>query len=299
MKSKPGTRKRHESNVTHKTVVVATENSTNKANVKNDRTKNSITQTTYMKNNYFTRHWNILKNSFKLDSTTLKLILIDFGFILTLIFSYFLLYALWLRNLLTVSGLLNVVYSGQLSAALPGENALKIWNTFVFNVILLFILILLLYVIILSVYSAVSHNAITKNRLTLRLILNFLAVYSILTIIYLLFTISVFYLSKNIMMITWSVIIFTLIYLYFLLIFYLVTKEGKLSQIFNHGLRSSIKLHNTLLPILLAIILFGILTLLIQLVFGKILLILTLLVIISLLYTSTWIKRYLHHVIHS
>jgi len=45
------------------------------------------------------------------------------------------------------------------------------------------------------------------------------------------------------MLIAWGILIFTLLYVYALLIFYLVTKEGKLSIILVHGFKSMILLH--------------------------------------------------------
>jgi hypothetical protein len=250
------------------------------------------------KDTYFLKHWNILKNSFVIDGTILKLICIDLGFIFTILLSYMLLYALWLRNTSAVSNLLNMIYSGQLTDV-AGYNLPKIWHQFLINTILLFVLIILIYILLLSVYGALSHTIITKNRFNWRLILNFICVYSGLTGIYLFFLIAMFFLSKNIMLLTWGLIIFTFLYLYLLLIFYLVTKEGKFGQILVHGFKSALKLHNTLPPMILALLILSILTVLIQVLFGGLSILITLLVLVSLLYISAWIKRYMHKIIHS
>lgn len=247
---------------------------------------------------YFRKHWIILKNNFKLDDVTIKLILTDIGFILTLMLSYVLVYMLWARSVFSLSSLLDTI-SAQIPDSALGVETINLWHTFITNVILFAIVVIILYAVLISIYSAVSHKIITKNKFSAGLFLNFIYVYMILTLVYLLLLISIFYLSNNIMLIAWGILIFTLLYVYALLIFYLVTKEGKLSIILVHGFKSMILLHNTLPPIILSILIWIIFTIVVHFIFGKLLIVTISLVLFSILYLATWVKRYLYHIIHS
>ena len=167
------------------------------------------------------------------------------------------------------------------------------------SVFFYFILVLLLYMVFLSIYSALSHMSITKNKFSTKLFLNFIYVYTIFTVIYLLLMLAIFYISKDIVLAAWCVILFTILYLYILLIFYLVTKDGNLSQIFSHGFKSMMKLHHTLPPIALALVMFLILISIVMLIFSSIPLIVFILFLLIIIYLSNWMKKYLHQIIHS
>jgi len=248
--------------------------------------------------NYWSKHWNIFKRSLRFDSTLLKLIFTDIGFIITLFLSYVLIYFFWIKNMLSVSYLMNILDTAQTSAVSSSE-VMNAWNHFITTVIFIVLLIILLYIILLSIYSALSHIFITKNKLGAKLFLNFIYIYAILTLIYFLLVLSIFYLSNNILLIAWGVLILTIIYLYSLLIFYLVTNDGNISKIFSHGFKSIIKFHNRLPPILLTSIMFAILLPILNIIFGWNYLIFFLAITILLLYLLNWMKKYLHHIIHS
>ena len=51
---------------------------------------------------YISKHWKILKSSFKADLTALKLASLDIGFLLTLLLSYVLVYFLCVRSYLSI-----------------------------------------------------------------------------------------------------------------------------------------------------------------------------------------------------
>ncbi len=247
---------------------------------------------------YLKKHWNILKHSFNVDYLTWKLLLIDLGFIFTLILSYSILYALWIKNLFSLQNIIDVAQTGQVLDVMPGLSITQLWDKLIFNLILIGVLAVLIYIILISIYGAISHKFISKKEFSLKLLLNFLCVNTILTVVYVSLIISIYYLSNEIKLIAWSIVIFTLLYFYALLIFYLVTKNDKLSKIFMHGLKSMIKLHYTLIPMILSIILFSVyLTIIYFLSFGNTV-ILALLGIVGLFYILVWTKRYLHHVIH-
>jgi len=248
--------------------------------------------------NYFFKHWNILKKSFNFDSVLFKLMLIDIGFIVSLFLSYVLVYFLWIRNILTVSYLVNILNTPQISDV-PASEIVSAWNHFVTAATLILLLVLLLYMIVLSIYSALSHMSMTKNKFSARLFLNFICTYTIFTLIYLLILLSIFYFSKNILLAAWCLILITILYLYTLFIFYLVTKDGKLSQIFSHGFSSMIRLHHTLPPIVLALIMFLAFLSIVLLIFGNWPFIVFMLLLLIMIYLSNWMKKYLHQIIHS
>ena len=270
-----------------------------KNNSHNKKSKKILPAKLSSANNYFVKHWNILKKSFKLDDVIYKLILTDIGFIITLLISYTMVYFLWVRTLLSVPNLLSMFSTGQVPRTVPGEELIRSWNIFVTNLMLILVLIVILYILILSIYGAISHVFMTKNKFSIKLFLNFIYIYLILTLLYALFLIAIFYLSKDIWLSACGVILFTVLYIYSLLIFYLVINGGPLSKVISHGLRSMIRLHHTLVPIILSIIIWLILVVIIQLLFAKLLVVSVPLITLSMIYTLSWTKKYLHHVIHS
>jgi hypothetical protein len=247
---------------------------------------------------YLKEHWNLLKHSFDIDSLTWKLLLTDIGFIFSLLLSYTLLYLFWAKNLLSLQNILEIAQTGQILGSTPGVSIVQLWNRVILNIVLVLVFTIIIYVLLISLYGALSHKFLSKKDFTIKLLLNFLSVNSILTVVYLLLLISVFCLSKNIKLAVWGIIVFTLLYLYALLIFYLVTKDDKLTKIFVHGFKSMVKLHYTLVPIILFIILMSLFSFIISIVsFGNTI-VLTVLALIAFFYLITWIRKYLHHVIH-
>lgn len=248
---------------------------------------------------YIKKHWAIFKKSFNLDLLLVKLCITDIIFMISLIFSYYLVYFFWIKNVLSITNILSVTQSNILPENISGTALLNSWNTFIFNLVLLIILIVLIYVVLLSIYGAVSHKFITNNKFSSKLFLNFFYIYGILTSIYLLIIISIFYLSTDVWLIAWSIFILTIIYMYFLLIFYLVINDAKLSKIFHKGFTSLIKLHHTLMPIIVFFILFTLVFLVMALIFGKLIILFVILSLLFILYLINCLKRYLHQIIHS
>ncbi len=248
--------------------------------------------------NYLQKHWEILKNSFKLDDLTWKLPLIDIGFVLSLFVFYALILFLWVRTYLSFENLVAIAQSGQALAYTSGTSITQLWIKSIWMIILIFVLIVLAYVLLLSLYGALSHKFLSKKTFTSKLFINFLCVNAILTLLYIVFVVSIFTLSSNIKLIAWGMIIFTLLYIYALLIFYLVTKEDKLAKIFVHGFKSMIKLNHTLVPIVLSIILFAIVSIVIYLISFWSTILMTILAFLLLFYLITWVKKYLHHIVH-
>jgi hypothetical protein len=245
---------------------------------------------------YLEKHWKTFLRSFKLDALAFKLLVTDMLFILTLMLAYSVLYAFWMRNLLGISALLGIESGGMPAAS--SINTLKVWNAFAIKTIIILVVSILLYILLISLYSAFSHTFINRKNFTLKLFLNFISIYSLSTLLYLTLITIMFFISQNIILIAWCILIITMIYLYMLLIFYLVTNDGKFLKIVRHGLKSMIRLHDTLIPLVLGFILMTLATIVIELLFGKFLALSVILLLLAFLYLATWLKKYLHHVIH-
>jgi hypothetical protein len=251
---------------------------------------------------YAHTHWTSIKNSFEFDSITLKLILLDVSLIFTLMLSYVLIYFLWVKNLFSVSNILSLINSGSLpdpNTGISSSDLLNSWNNFIFNVILIIVVAVLLYIIIISIYSALGHKILTRNKFSLKLFLNFLASYALWTLIYILSILLLFHISTDIIFIAWIIISITLLYLYALLIFYITTSGNNLSGVLLKGLKSMLKLHHAVPVLLCTLILFSVIGGIMAFVFQKIPVISVILIFVIVLYSNSWIKRYMHQVLHS
>jgi hypothetical protein len=244
---------------------------------------------------YVDKHWKTFLNSFRLDALAFKLLVTDILFILTVILTYGILYAFWMKNVLSVSAILGVE-NGDVPAV-SNIDILGMWNIFIAKTLFILILCVLLYILLISLYSAFSHTFINRKDFTLRLFLNFLCIYAILTLLYFIMIAMIYSLSSDTMFIAWSVIILTMIYLYSLLIFYLVTNDGKIMKIVRHGLKDMAKLHYTLPPLVLGLLLLTLISIVIGLLLGNLLLLSATLALLTFLYLATWLKKYLHHII--
>lgn len=244
---------------------------------------------------YAERHWKMFVRSMKLDALMFKLFITDILFILTLTLSYIVLYAFWVKNIVSISSILGI---DENVPAISNMDILGLWNAFITKVIIILILGLLLYILWISIYSAFSHTFINKKDFTFKLFLNFLGIYASLTLIYMLLVALMFFLSQNIMFIAWSIIILTMLYLYSLLIFYLVTNGGNFTKILHHGLKSMIRLHDTLLPLLLGFLLMTAGMLILGLLLKGMPILLSICALMIFLYLVTWLKRYMHGIIH-
>lgn len=245
---------------------------------------------------YLDKHWKIFLKSFELDKLAFKLLATDIVFILTLVISYAILYMFWLKNLLSVSSIFNITSGDTL--ALSKIDITGLWHLFIIKIILILFVGVILYIVLISVYSALSHTFMNRKNFTLKLLLNFIGIYTILTVLWILLSIIIFNLSNNIVEIAWAIIIFTLLYLYALLIFYLVTNDGKFTKILHHGLKCMIQLHHTLIPILLGFVLMLLTSIIIGLLLGKFLVLSGVIALLIFLYLLTWFRKYLYHVIH-
>ena len=223
---------------------------------------------------YISKHWKLLKNSFMIDSMALKLAALDAGMILTVMISYIFVYYMFLRSYLSISNIIYVANTGKVPSSIGGMDMTVLWNTFVANVIIATLITLVLYVLILSFYGIISHNILTNNRFKFNTLANFIYIYSLFTLIYVLLSILIFSTVKSIIAASWLIIILTLVYLYAMLIFYLVIKDDKIPKILSHGFRAMAKLHDTLVPIMLAIIMLAIVSAVLALLFKDYLIIL-------------------------
>jgi hypothetical protein len=245
---------------------------------------------------YIQKHWKIFLKSFNIDMLALKLLATDILFIFTLVLSYSLLYLFWLKNVFSVATLLGI--SNGVVPAASNMDISALWHSFIIKVLLILLLGVLIYLVLISLYSAFSHTFINRKKFTLKLFLNFLSIYSILTFLYILVSVIIFNISNNIIAIAWGVIILTLLYVYALLIFYLVINDGTFSKILHHGWKSMIRLHDTLLPLAIGLILIMITSIIIELLFGNFIIVSAILAMLVFLYLTTWLKKYLHHIIH-
>jgi len=245
---------------------------------------------------YVNKHWKIFWKSFKLDELALKLFVTDIVFILTLAVSYGILYLFWLKNLLSVSAIFGISSGDTL--ALSNIDMTGLWHSFIIKIILILFVGVILYLILISLYSAFSHTYINHKKFTLKLLLNFLGIYAILTALFILLSTTIFNLSNNIIEIAWAIIVLMLLYIYALLIFYLVTNDGKFTKILHHGWKSMIRLHDTILPLLLGFVLMILTLIIIGLLIGKLVVLSGLIALIVFLYLTTWLKKYLYHIIH-
>ncbi|MGV8171225.1 MAG: hypothetical protein ACP5OA_00855 [Candidatus Woesearchaeota archaeon] len=248
---------------------------------------------------YFDKHWKAFLRSFRIDALLLKLFLIDIFSILTLAVSLIVLYALWIKNSSYMYPIFNIRDIESLIAS--GIDISSLWNTFIMNVIFMILAGIVLSIFILSIYSSISNMLMNRKRFTWKLFSNFLSIYSILTSGYIslmLLLFMIFTKSRNLMLIVWSMIILTILFLYFLLIFYLVINDGKWSKIWALSLKKMIRLHDTLLPVLLGVLILLIGVTIIGWIFGSIL-ISGILMLVLILYIFTWLKKYLHHIFYN
>jgi len=248
---------------------------------------------------YIDKHWKILKKSFKADFVALKLALLDIGFLLTLVLSYTLIYFLFVRSYLSISNILDIANGGKIPPSMSGMNMTVLWNTFVADVIIIIVLAVLLYVLILSVYGTISHLCLTNNKFKMNILINFIYIYALFTLVYLLLMVLVFVVSKNIMTAAWITLIMTLVYAYIMLVFYLVIKDDHLYKILKHGFKSMIRIHDTIVPIVLSMIMLSVLSIIFTLLFSQFILLLGILLYISTIAVMIWLRRYMHELIHT
>jgi hypothetical protein len=79
--------------------------------------------------------------------------------------------------------------------------------------------------------------------------------------------------------------------------FYLMVNDGKWSRVWGRSLKKMIRLHDTLLPLILGALLLFIGVTIIGWVFSGII-ISGILLSLLILYMFTWLKKYLHHILH-
>ena len=246
---------------------------------------------------YALKHWKQLRNSVKLDSTMFKLLLIDIGFFVTILLSYVLIYYYYIRNYLTINNLLAVANVAS-PPSMSGVDVVAVWNNFLFNMILMVILAVLIYISIISIYSALSHFVLTHNKFNLKLIKNFVVIYSILTLIYLSLIVLVFSSINNVMTSAIIMIILSIIYSYFMLIDYLTINDSGISKNIIKGLKHIIRLHHKILPLLTYIISASILLSIALILFKNYLGICIIAIYLSISISFVWLRRYLHGIIH-
>lgn len=249
--------------------------------------------------NYLQKHLRILKNSFKVDMTFFKLGLIDLGFVLTLILSYMLIYFFYVKDYLSISNLLSIANNGRTPPSMSGMDMNILWNTFVANSIVIILVTLILYVIILSIYGTISHLCLTNNKFKRNILINFIYIYALFTLIYILLSILIFFMITNIMTAAWIIFVLTIIYLYAMMIFYLVIKDDKIGKIFRHGFKSMIKIHDTIIPIIISIIALSIICFIIVLLFNQFVMFAGILIYLSFIIVLIWFRRYMHVLIHT
>jgi hypothetical protein len=243
---------------------------------------------------YFDDHIDILKHSFNIDRTFIKLMCIDIGFLVTLVLSYGIVYIVWTKNLVSIASIYNILNTALSPEIIPTAEVIRLWNHFVITAILVMIAVVILYAIILSIYSAIGHSIMTKNRFSIRLLLNYFYIYIFLTLIYILFSAPVFFFSNNTIFIAYCILIFTFIYLYLMLVFYIVTTSEGLLKVLKSGFKKSMHVQNIFPAIIFAIILITVLFTIIHLIFGGIIALSVFLALFSMLYVSVWMKKYLY-----
>jgi len=244
---------------------------------------------------YFDKHWRAFLRSFRLDVLTFKLFITDILFILTIILAYDIVYAFWIKNVVSISSILGIE-----EGVVPAVSTIDIAGavqSFLTTLIIIAIVIVIIYVFLISLYGAISHTFMNDKRLTLKLFLNFLSIYSLMTLSYILLTIMIFILSQNVWLIAGMVIFLTAAYIYSMLIFYLVISDKKFKQVIRHGFKSIIRVHDTLIPIFLGTLFLVISFTVIVLLLGDMVLS-AVLILLSALYVLTWTRRYMHRMIH-